>query len=178
MGVTLIEVWVPGKARPKGSLRCEGPHHHMTEDNPESKPWRAKMAREFTLDFDRRHGTGEFYSYGAPVEVTIISMFPPPVSRDALAPDTRSTGDGDKIVRNVLDALQDAVSGRAAVLADDAQVVRHFYDAQYAEDAATAGLWVRVETLDNAELIRRRLIARAAAERFRASLGLMSETGY
>lgn len=171
MGVTLIEVWVPGKARPKGSLRCEGPNHHMVEDNPDSKPWRAKMAREFTLAY------GRAAAYGAPVEVSVVALFPP-TRGGALCPDTRSTGDGDKIMRNVLDALQDKVAGRAAVLADDSQVVRLFYDAQYAERATDAGLWVKVDTLDDAELNRRALLAVTAAERFRASLGLMAETGY
>lgn len=176
MSTTLIEVWVPGKARPKGSLEHIG-GGRMKESNPHSKPWRKAMASMFTANYmalmiaDPDSAVGGYEPYAGAVEVSIISLFPAtgdiPTHGALLVPVTRDTGDGDKITRNVLDALQDPCGGRVAVLADDSQVVEIYYRAVYARDAYSGGLWVKVAALDDDELMRRRTLTIAAAEAFR-----------
>lgn len=117
---------VPGPAAPKGSLVCRRDKRHtLREDNKRTKPYRDKIAGwarrliteqagprqpigvEITFTFDRppsHYGTGRnrhTLRHAAPAH-----------------PTSRANGDGDKLERTVLDALQDA-----GILTDDAQAV-------------------------------------------------------
>lgn len=117
---------IPGRGAPKGSLVCRrDPRHTLREDNKRTKPYRDKIAGwarklvteqasprqpvgvEITWTFDRpaaHYGTGRNRQ-------TLRHAAPP-------HPSTRTVGDTDKLLRAVLDALQDA-----GVIRDDAQVV-------------------------------------------------------
>jgi Holliday junction resolvase RusA-like endonuclease len=106
MSVTLT---VYGRPAPKGSMRSLG-KGRMVESNANVTPWRAAICAE-ALAQPVRHLDGALY-----VRVTLT--VPKPKSTRDPAPITRSSGDVDKHLRCVLDALQDA-----DLIADDARVV-------------------------------------------------------
>lgn len=141
--ITLLDVYVVGTPRPKGSMRHVG-KGRMVEQLEGSPDWRRAVAvaahdaiRE-TLDGDVTAG----YPYLGPVAVRIRLLFTKPVSapktRDIL-PSTRSTGDSDKHARNIFDALQDA-----GVIKDDAQVVDHHVSKRYCRPGQIAGAQIVV----------------------------------
>jgi hypothetical protein len=169
MSVILAEVFVPGRPRPKGSMRCMGAAHHMEEDNPESKPWRRRMAVALVGDRDFRRGGGsrDVKPYG----LAVCGARMAPTS-------TYDGGDVDKLARNVLDALQDSAHGSPAVLADDSQVIGLFSEAVFTDRAGEQGIWIRVTTVEDAEVRRRRRLRNAALSVLREQLGMMAETGF
>lgn len=180
MSEILAEAWVPGRPRPKGSLRCLGGRaHHMEEDNPESKPWRVKMAGALRADRDARWGAVPPH-FGA-AEVTLFAFFEPDgVGASSLGAPLRTHdgGDADKLARNVLDALQDGTSDSPAVLGDDSLVIGLYAEKIFTNLTGQQGIWIRVTTVDDAELIRRRRTRNAALEHLRARLGLDEDTGF
>lgn len=122
-------IHIDGIPVPKGSLRCVGRRgrraHVLIEDNPQTKPWREKIAREAARSIV------EHADKGQALGVQIVSTLPRPASqygtgknsgvlraRAVAHPTALRTGDVDKLARLVLDALQDS-----AVIVDDAQVV-------------------------------------------------------
>jgi hypothetical protein len=184
VSVVLAEVFVPGRPRPKGSMRCEGPHHHMSEDNPHSKPWRRCMAVALVGDRDFRRGGGsrDVKRYPYAVDVSVVAFFEPGGAAACgarMAPtSTYDGGDVDKLARNVLDALQDDAHGSPAVLADDSQVVGLYSEAVFTDRPGEQGIWIRVTTVDDAELKRRRRLRNAALEHLRARLGMGEGPGF
>jgi hypothetical protein len=184
MSVILAEVFVPGRPRPKGSMRCMGAAHHMEEDNPESKPWRRRMAVALVGDRDFRRGGGsrDVKPYGLAVDVSVVAFFEPSGAAACgarMAPtSTYDGGDVDKLARNVLDALQDSAHGSPAVLADDSQVIGLFSEAVFTDRAGEQGIWIRVTTVEDAEVRRRRRLRNAALSVLREQLGMMAETGF
>lgn len=117
-----------GRAVPKGSLKCVGARgtrrHVLVEDNPATDEWRAVVAAIVGQHLPHAH-PGEAVG----VEVTFTLTRPAShygqgrnaqrVLPSAPAhPTPRGTGDIDKLVRLILDALQDA-----GVVRDDSQVV-------------------------------------------------------
>lgn len=184
MSEILAEVWVPGRPRPKGSLRClGGKAHHMEEDNPASKPWRISMAGALRADRDRRWGVQAVAPWYGPVDVSVFAFFEPDgVGASSLGAPLRTHdgGDIDKLSRNVLDALQDGVGvgEKAAVLGDDSLVIGLLAEKIFTNIAGEQGIWIRVTTVDDAELIRRRRTRNAALELLRAQLGITEPTGF
>jgi hypothetical protein len=179
MSEILAEVFVPGRARPKGSLRCRGGRAHcMEEDNPASKPWRIKMAGALRADRDARTDQG---TYPGAVDVSIIAFFEPDgVGASALGAPLRphDGGDVDKLSRNVLDALQDGTEHSPKVLGDDSLVIGLFAEKIFTDIIGEQGIWIRVTKVAAAELIRRRRLRNAALEQLRARLGLTGATGF
>lgn len=110
-----IEIWVPGRPKPKGSLKHVG-RGRLVEQVEGSSTWRATVAAHALRTVTGRRGE---FPLDGPVSVQLALLFrrPKSVKRDAM-PCTRSTGDIDKHARNCLDALVDA-----AVIGDDGQVV-------------------------------------------------------
>lgn len=119
---------IPGHPAPKGSLKCvgRGGHHQLVEDNKRTKDWR------HTVKLWAKRSWPADVVKGQPVGVELTFTMPRPAGHygtgknkglvkascvDAV-PVTRSSGDLDKLVRLVLDALQDA-----GALVDDAQVL-------------------------------------------------------
>ena len=183
MSEILAEVWVPGRPRPKGSLRCLGGRaHHMEEDNPASKPWRIKMAGALRADRDARCGERSLcLPWHGAVDVSLFAFFEPDgVGASSLGAPLRTHdgGDVDKLTRNVLDALQDGNAGSPAVLGDDSLVIGLYAEKIFTNLTGEQGIWIRVTTVDDAELIRRRRTRNAALEHLRAQLGITEPTGF
>ena len=128
-------ITIPGRPAPKGSLRCVGGRgrHQLIEDNDRSDPWRVEVARWL-----KKHGRGHEAEKGQPLGAEVSFTLPRPKSHhrqhrdpatgvvrlgdvkpayvDAM-PVNRGTYDVDKLLRLILDALQDA-----GLLVDDAAV--------------------------------------------------------
>lgn len=126
-----LVVTIPGTPKPKGSLKCvgqRGPRKHvLVEDNEGTGPWRESLVGWL------RKVVGGTAERGQPIGAEVTFTVPRPdghkgtgrnagtVKPSAPAyPVTRTSGDVDKLLRLVLDALQD---GPRPLLADDAQVV-------------------------------------------------------
>lgn len=179
MSALLVEAWVPGKARPKGSLKVANRQTGwMKESNPASKPWRQKMAERLVT----ARGAGA--TCDVPVDVTCRVYYPRPAGLPLhiIAP-SESTGayakgDIDKIARNLLDALQDPHGGSPAVLADDALVQDLRMRPCYALPGKPHGVWVRVEVPTLAELLERAFALSYELEHDLHRLGLLEETGF
>ena len=127
-----LTITIPGHPAPKGSLKCIGGRggkgHVLIEDNARTKDWRTVVSywckRKWPAD--QAAGTGQ------PVGVEITFTLPRPKGhygtgrnahqlKDRYAgtlPVGHSTGDTDKLLRLILDALQDA-----EVLPDDCAVI-------------------------------------------------------
>lgn len=129
-------ITIPGRPAPKGSLKCVGGRgrHQLIEDNAKSDPWRVEVVR-----WTRKHGADHHAVKGQPLGAEISFTLPRPNSHyrtrrnpatgvvgptgevkpayvDAW-PVNRGTYDVDKLLRLILDALQDA-----GLLVDDAAV--------------------------------------------------------
>jgi hypothetical protein len=147
MTTTLLDIYVPGTPRPKGSLKSYG-HGRMVEQLEGSPDWRAAVA-EFAYRHvaqpDLAHGGGHLadgFPHTGPVVARIALYFARPKSakRDA-QPSTIRTGDIDKQARNILDALQDG-----SVIKNDAQVVRMVITKAYCTPGMAPGAHIRVTT--------------------------------
>lgn len=138
--------FVPGHPRPKGSLtpqmvrdgggRLTG-RVRMVESSPDSSRWRRIVARHVAA-----LGWPKLWT---PCEVSLVFWFDPPsaVQSETEWPTTKTIGDIDKLVRNVLDALTDAKAYN-----DDRQVVRVHADKRWAREGRTvAGVGVRLTEL-------------------------------
>lgn len=111
-----------GGPKTKGSLKHVG-HGVLVEDHKSSKPWREAVKWAALEAIAAREGTGDpFAMLSGPVEVHVVFSFPKPKNAEksgVARPCTRTSGDVDKLQRNLLDALGDAY-----VFADDSQVAR------------------------------------------------------
>lgn len=123
---------IPGNPATKGSLKCIGRvgkrAHVLIEDHKSSKPWREKVSG-WT---HRAYPAGQRATAGQPVGAELSFTIDRPASHYGTGRNARvlkdrfvhahpvgqNTGDVDKLLRLVLDALQDA-----EVLPDDAQVI-------------------------------------------------------
>lgn len=132
----LLSVWVPGTPKPKGSMRHVG-EGRMKPDNPGSLPWQEHVAaiagNAWLRDPEGRDLLGR--PHAGPVALSGAFLFARPAGDDSAYP-IGHTGayDGDKLIRNVADALS-AHGSRGAkrcagscrkhggVLADDRIVV-------------------------------------------------------
>lgn len=124
----LLAVFVPGRPKTKGSMVAR-PNGSMHEGVVGSSKWRQMIAELARL---------------APVEtelgpVAVTTIFYLPVASVIAV----RAGDIDKLVRNVLDALQDA-----AVYKDDVQVVRLTSEKHPASDLFAPGVWIRVTRVE------------------------------
>jgi crossover junction endodeoxyribonuclease RusA len=123
----ILNIQVIGTPRPKGSMRHVG-KGRMIEQLADSPTWRRTVAgtayeaiRAACHD-DSHHECTHLqpgYPFTGAVKVLVRLEFVRPKSVKAGGlPSTRSTGDIDKHMRNIFDALQDA-----GVFKDDAQIV-------------------------------------------------------
>jgi len=122
----ITEVWVPGEPKTKGSLTFRG-NGYVEENVKGSARWRRLVASAVRADLRRRHASLPSPAYMASaVPVGVRLQFWLPASASMLAdraPVKPGSGDVDKLVRNVLDALTDAHA-----YVDDVQVVRVIAD--------------------------------------------------
>lgn len=140
MLTTELIITIPGEAIPKGSLKCVGRngHHQLIEDNKRTKDWRATLVlwikRKWPAHADRGQALGaeitftlkrpaSHYGTGRNAYLAKPSAPAHPVSHRA--------GDLDKLIRLVLDAIQDT-----DVLPDDSAVVEIQARKAYALDVS------------------------------------------
>lgn len=152
----ITEVWVPGNPRTKGSLTARGGH---AKDSVQSSRWRALMAERVRRDIERRDILGgwkrEPYEGAVDVELVAFLNLERPKDWPEDGPAIwNNAGDVDKLARNVLDAI--AADAKSAIMnggaiVNDNQVVRLVAE-KYAAAPGEQGLWLRVETIDQAGL--------------------------
>ena len=135
--MTTLTIHVPGKPAPKGSLRHVG-HGRLVEQVKGSKPWREAIVLAAAQERDR---WGWQTATGA-VGVEIETTFERPKTSRHERPITRSSGDVDKLARNVLDALVDA-----HIIRDDSQVVAMCITKTHGQ---TAGATITIGTIGSA----------------------------
>lgn len=148
-GLTFTVFGVP---KAKGSMKHVG-HGRMVEQLAGSKPWREAVKWAALEAIAAREGTGDpFATLSGPVVVEVVFCFAKPKSAPKsrrIWPITRSSGDVDKLLRNVLDALVDA-----AVMGDDSQVVKAVPEKAFVGEHPAAltvpGAIIVVRTLDGA----------------------------
>jgi hypothetical protein len=158
--VILVDVWVPGAAKTKGSMRLRnGATGAMTESVAGSSAWRALMAQAVRDDIARRcpDRTGAYPYTGAVLVVATFYLAPPEgwVSRflaAAIWPVWPRAGDVDKLARNVLDALGSKAKNpkyNGGAITDDNLVCQLNVAKLVADPAAgrPAGVRIGVETL-------------------------------
>lgn len=108
MNAVLVNIWVPGRPRTKGSLSIHGKH---VKELPGSPQWRMLVA-DRARAYQRAHFTEHYVSPG-PVSVDCTFWLPEPadIGADSLfAGVYHQSGDVDKLARNVLDALSSPAS--------------------------------------------------------------------
>ena len=124
-----LQVWVPGRARTKGSLYVRGRRANgsaiLAEQVRGSKGWREQVVETVLRQLGATFGpAGPVVSWGPYVGAVVVRMavlLPRPASgRGAVCPypDQKQDGDLDKYQRNVGDALTDT-----RVIVDDGQIV-------------------------------------------------------
>ena len=140
MLTTGVRIVIPGDPAPKGSLKCiggKGGGHRLIEDNSRTKPWRDKVADACRRKLDRYKAAA-----GQPIGAEITFTLARPQGHTGTGrnagvlkpsapayPVSHSTGDVDKLLRLILDALQDA-----EVLPDDCAVVETTSRKRYTAD--------------------------------------------
>lgn len=144
----LVDVFVPGKPTTKGSMdfvptgamckcspKCKGrlPGGRAVQNVAGSTQWAQLVAYAIKAEMRRTHGDPDLFAWAGPVTVALV--FGLPVA-DVIAP---RSGDVDKLVRNVLDAL---TKGGAYV--DDVQVVRLLADKVAMGPMGRKGVQIRV----------------------------------
>jgi len=137
-----------GAPKPKGSMKHIG-NGRMKEQLEGSKPWRECVKWAAMEAIAAREGTDPFATLDGPLEVDVVFSFAKPKSAPKTRrtwPVTRSSGDVDKLLRNLLDALVDA-----AVMGDDSQVVsvtaRKAFVGEHPSNLARPGAQVTVRPL-------------------------------
>lgn len=118
----LIEITAHGEPKPKGSLRHVG-KGRLIEHVAGSKTWREIVTIAAAQERDRQ-GWKTLTGCAVAATIRIVVTRPRTVRRDA--PFTRSSGDIDKLARNVLDALSDA-----HIITDDSQVTDLYITKEY-----------------------------------------------
>lgn len=131
-----LRVTVEHRPYPKGSMRCLGRGRHINQ-LVGTKPYGDAVteAAKLAMQEDRP----ERFPIRKPTAlyVDVTFAFPRPKSTPkSHQPVTRSTGDIDKLQRNLLDALQ-----AAGVMEDDSQVVDIWAHQIFTRDADSSAGW-------------------------------------
>lgn len=152
----LAEGFIPGKPRPKGSLkpqihrRGNGKMAVTLHDDAASEAWKLTMTR-WILD---RSVTFEGYGFGGPVAVEAVFYFVKTIgvngevwpSHDTPWPMADDIGDTDKLQRNLGDALE-----QSGLIANDRNIVRWIDPRKEwvprVPEGATPGVWFQVIAL-------------------------------
>jgi hypothetical protein len=139
---------VTGRPRTKGSMKVITPRGRkpiMVEGHQHSAPWR-KAVRDAALAADPRLRFATHLPEKLPVVVELMFWFARPETGagtflpwPVLNSGVNASGDLDKLVRNVLDALKDA-----RVIADDCLVVQVTASKRWAPDYLEPGVNVTV----------------------------------
>ena len=145
--IQVLEFWVPGAPKTKGSLSARAPRCHCSpqcrgyarlphlRDSEGSKRWRKLVAYQ-AAQATRARGAWMTWPLVGWVALEILYVLP---AADLLA---QGAGDLDKLDRNVFDALQDA-----QVFENDAQVARCIGEKTAVEVNAASGCGVNVKVM-------------------------------
>lgn len=160
----LVDTFVAGRPKTKGSLTFITPGYATDSDG--SRHWRALMAGAVRDSYRARWAelmcTGPYRGCGhgkhlacglpqphaGPVLVRVMAHLP-------VDPLAHGAGDLDKLLRNVLDALDIRSKNpkfRGGAIIDDNQVTR--IEAEKRGPAERTGVWIAVETLDSTAPVR------------------------
>lgn len=156
----LTQTLIPGIARTKGSLTFRG-GKRVEESVQGSTQWRRLVAQAVRMDITKRWGS-DWEPTTGPVGVRMHFWLP--TSTEGVSgkgPIKSGSGDVDKLVRNVLDALTDAKLYR-----DDVQVVRIVADKMTVEPGTIIEhpcLVLMVWEMDSTEIHYDRIAARGLA---------------
>jgi Holliday junction resolvase RusA-like endonuclease len=153
MSTELISLFVPGHPRTKGSLRPEVDWARrkvrMVEQVEQSKPWRQKMQAYIVRKVREQERPGKWEPYAGPLSVGVVFAYERPrtgVGVDLPYPiieaGENANGDVDKLLRNLLDALQGS-----GLIKNDAQVCETTAAKMWETDAIPAGAHIVVHTL-------------------------------
>lgn len=146
------ELTIPGRPRPKGSMKCLGGRsHHLVEEVEGSTPWKLHMIREIRKAFDivpiksgnrilgwERGGEG-WEPFAGAVTVTVHFLFGRKAdwaSHRTLYPTADDFGDTDKLCRNLGDALE-----QSGLIKNDSQIVNWYAGKAWGKPCA----WFRME---------------------------------
>ena len=139
----VLSMWVTGKPRPKGSW--DATPNGFKPNNVAVAAWQRHVAQ-----VAREHYAGAA-PQDWPMAVEVVFLFARPAEPMFDEPATTETGDIDKLLRAVLDALS-AHNSRCArrcrkhagVYVDDARVTRTVVEEQYAPPGGLAGAFIEV----------------------------------
>ena len=158
----LLKVFVPGHARSKGSLKPVVDWRRrkvwLEEQVTLSKPWRKTVQAAVVREVREKTpvlamgSDGIWKAYPGPVAVSLDFAFERPKTGigaglrfPVVAAGPNAIGDLDKLIRNILDALQ--VQSGAGLITNDANVVGIHANKTYAQEGERAGVHILVETL-------------------------------
>ncbi|MBK5248122.1 MAG: RusA family crossover junction endodeoxyribonuclease [Actinomycetales bacterium] len=132
-----LRIVAHGTPKPKGSLRHVG-RGRLIEQVKGSKPWREALV----IAAARARDQAGWECLTGAVSVACVAVIPRPKTVRRDYPITRSSGDCDKLARNLLDALVDA-----QIMTDDAQVVDLWIRKEYTDTRhGMTGMYVTVRT--------------------------------
>lgn len=134
--IPLVTFWVPGKARPKGSMKCNRDRQHTMREQVDNKAWRravgvaarAAWGGAPAIDYPVEMWASIFYIR----EIGVAGKVKP--SHSTPFPVAPEFGDSDKLARLINDALQDA-----RVLVDDNLVIRCVVGKYFATEDGPGG---------------------------------------
>lgn len=167
----VLECFVEGRPAPKGSLTplavTPGRKTYLGDDNSRTDPWRAAMADRFRQEVCEPAGwvrQGKVvvkpkFGYpipgDQPVDVEVHFLFQRPARTRLVAPTGRNTGDVDKLLRCLYDALHVSPDGKkgAPVLADDGQIVDGRHKTRWVPATMACGIYVVVRTISKDDLL-------------------------
>lgn len=142
MSQVIAAFFVGGRPRTKGSMKVITPRGRkpiMVEDHAHSKPWRAKLVKAIKARYPDMQPTS------APISINCDFYFERNGPTAAVLPyptlnaGVNAAGDLDKLIRNLLDALQES-----GMILDDCQVVSLISTKNWAGSLGEAGVHVTV----------------------------------
>lgn len=145
----LLDAFVPGRPIPKGSMDFM-PNGRAVQNNAASTPWQRDMEAAFrrhTSNRDPRPGRWDprpGYPHNGPVVIFAEFYFAKPKHPEFEVPASSSTGDLDKLSRNLLDALEEA-----KVYTNDTRVVDLYASTRFAGERTKPGVQVWVYGLEH-----------------------------
>lgn len=141
--VTMTEIWIraSGTPVPQGSKTAgltKSGRAFVRDANPRLKDWRETVAQATWQAMDGRE------PLEGPVHVDVWLYFHRPKSNRTTHPISRKTGDGDKHLR----AINDAITDGGGWL-DDSQIVSQSFQKLWADEHAGPGVvvWISNEEL-------------------------------
>lgn len=142
----LLEFWVSGFPRPKGSLKLTSDvgstKVHVREQIDPAGRWRGAMYRAAWVAAQE---AGRHVPFDFPLAMRCLFLFNRPMEPEFDLPATTRTGDIDKLARNAFDALSPTrAPEKARVAIDDSRYVGLWVEADYARSDESEGVFIQV----------------------------------